>query len=193
MKKIIMSVATIVTMSSASFLGIPSKDKAVNNVSFYTGKVAVENIDESTNIYEIGFSGNGYYNNGVLAGFSAKIEYVENPYEIVETGIMLGFSERFRLGYSFGKIARGFAIYGLVDLNQMLYTVAEIDEDIGEEEDIGHTAFGFGFGIGAEYVFENGLIISISSGTSEMKNDEDYKFDYEKTIVGIGYYWDRVK
>ena len=185
MKKI---VATMIMATVVANAGILTPDEKVGNASVYIGNATLGEYGDSTDAAAILIGGNYYYNSGVLFGSTFGLEYAENADELVDNKLMLGINANFKIGYSFGSVAKGFGVYGLVDLHYLMYSVEGVNHGSGEKEDEITNASGTGFGVGAEYIFENGLLINLSYSSTEMTSD-DYKFDYERTLIGVGVTW----
>jgi hypothetical protein len=190
MNKIMISLvalATLTTASNASWIGALAPDKQIGNISLSVGQAT---IGEETNpLYTLDLGGNYYYDNGIMWGSTIGIGYTKNPDTAVDNNTMIELGGKFKLGYSFGETAKGFGIYGIADFSYLAYNRTTTNVNTAKEEDEFANANGIGFGGGAEYRFDNDLLITATYTTTQMTPDYGSKFDYDKALVGIGYSW----
>lgn len=180
MPKILISLGLIISLSSASWIGALKPDKEVGNISFSMGQATIEN--ETNPLYSLDFGGNYYYDNGILLGATFGLGYTENPNSLIDNKNIFELNGRFKLGYSFGKMARGLALYALSDFSYLMYN--RLDSQL---EDKTNFAQGIGFGGGLEYRFSNDWLLSASYTTTNMTPNSGANFDYNKALLGVGY------
>ena len=177
----------LATISSASWIGALAPNGNVGAVSISVGQATIDS--KTKPIYTLNLSGNYYYNNGVMFGASFSLGYTENPDTEVSTKAMGELNGKFRLGYSFGKLARGFGVYGIADYSYLMYNRSYINSITSEYEDETANAGGIGFGGGAEYRFDSNWLVTASYTTTTMSPDKGADFDYDKALFSVGYTW----
>ena len=178
MKKIVLSSLLFVSLAHASYIGSLVPDKKVGKVSFSTGQATIGN--DTSPMYKLSFGGTYYYNNGVMYVADFGLGYTQNQDTQVDNKNMFELNGQFKLGYSFGNLAEGFGVYGLVDFAYLMYN---------QQEDKATFAQGIGYGGGLEYVLSDSWIVTGTYTTTKMKPDSNEDFDYEKLLIGIGYTW----
>ncbi|WP_428737447.1 outer membrane beta-barrel protein [Sulfurimonas sp.] len=183
MNKYISSFVNILIFSSIVQAGILTPDKKVGNVKLSIGQATFEN--ESSHLYTLEFGGNYYYNNEIMWGAQFGLGYTENPDKTISNKTMGELNGQFRIGYSFGELAKGFGLYGLCDMSYLLYNSR--NQDTLEQEN--NFASGIGFGGGVEYVFDSSWIITATYSKIDMTPDKGNSFDYSKALFGVGYTW----
>jgi len=186
MNKILISLvalATLTTASNATLIGAWAPDKKVGNMSISAGQATIGK--KSNTMYTLDLGGNYYYDNGIMWGASFGLGYTKNPDTTVSNKTMGEIDGKFRFGYSFGETAKGLGVYGIADFSYLMY----MSRNATNTDDEFESANGIGFGAGAEYVFDSGLLITTSYTTTTMTSDTGTKFDYDKVLVGIGFSW----
>jgi len=189
-KKLSLSLLALVAISSvaqAKYVGPLTPDAKVGNVTLAVGQATFEN--ESETLYNLSFGGNYYYDNGIMSGAGFGIGYTTNPDDSVDTSAIGEIEGQFRLGYSFGKLAYGFGVYGIVEFSYLMYNSSNINPIIWQREDTNNYASGIGYGGGLEYRFENGILLNATYTTASMTPDQGVDFDYDKALFGVGYSW----
>jgi len=179
MKKILLSSLLLVSLDNAGYIGSLVPDKKVGKVSLSAGQATIEN--DTSLMYKLSFGGTYYYNNGIMYGATFGLGYTENPHTQVDNKNMFELDGQFKLGYSFGQIAEGFGVYGLVDFAYLMYNQ--------QLEDKATFAQGIGYGGGLEYVLSDSWVVTTTYTTTKMKPDTNEDFDYDKLLLGIGYIW----
>ncbi|WP_321778120.1 outer membrane beta-barrel protein [Sulfurimonas sp.] len=183
MYKIIISIAILsisFTVAHANWIGALKPDKKVGSVSLSVGQVTIES--ETNPLYSLDFGGNYYYDNGILLGATFGLGYTENPNSLIDNKNIFELNGKFKLGYSFGKMARGLALYGLTDFSYLMYN--RLDSHLKDKTS---SAQGIGFGGAIEYRFSNDWLLSASYTTTNMTHDSGANFDYNKALFGVGY------
>jgi len=171
MIKIFLSLILIISLSYAGWIGSLKPDKEVGNISLFIGQASLE--EKKDTLYGFDFGGNYYYNNGVLLGATFGLGYADESFEL---------NGKFKLGYSFGEIAKGLALYGIGDFSYLMYN--RLNSQLKEKTTF---AQGIGFGGGIEYRFNNDWLFTASYTTTNMIPDIGINFDYNKALIGVGY------
>ena len=180
MNKIILSLVMVATVSSASWIGALKPDKEVANISLSVGQATIES--ETSPLYSLDFGGNYYYDNGVLLGANIGLGYTKNSNSLIDNKNIFELNGRFKLGYSFGNMEKGLALYALTDFSYLMYNRLDT-----HSEDKANFAQGIGFGGGLEYRFNNDWLLGASYTTTKMTPDSGANFDYNKALFGVGY------
>lgn len=180
MNKVLLSLITIVTVSSAGWIGALKPDQKIGNISLSVGQATIES--ESSPLYSLDFGGNYYYDNGILFGATFGLGYTENSNILIDNKNIFELNGKFKLGYSFNKTEKGLAIYGLTDFSYLMYNRLDT-----HSEDKATFAQGIGFGGGLEYRFNNDWLLTASYTTTNMTPDSGAVFNYSKAQFGVGY------
>ncbi len=179
MKKIVLSSLLLVSLANAGYIGSLVPDKKVGKISLSAGQASIGN--DTNLMYKLSFGGTYYYNNGVMYGADFGLGYTQNQDTQVDNKNMFELDGQFKLGYSFGQLAEGFGVYGLVDFAYLMYNQ--------QLKDKATFAQGIGYGGGLEYVLSDSWVVTSTYTTTKMKADTNEDFDYEKILIGIGYTW----
>ena len=172
---------TITSLASAGFIGSLVPDKKVGSTSLSIGQATFEKQDNP--LYGIDFGGTYYYyNSGVMFGATIGLSYTTNPSSLIDNESIYEMNGKFKLGYSFSKLARGFGVYALTDFSYLMYS--RLDSRLQDRTTF---AQGIGFGGGVEYRFENDLLLNALYTTTQMAPDKGAHFDYNKALLSVGF------
>lgn len=131
----------------------------------------------------IGLDTQRYYSNGLIWGLNVETGIQSKPILVVgeSKSTMASLDINAKFGYSFGPQRLGFGLYGIVGYGYLYYSY--LNSSSQEKQ----YARGLNYGIGSEYIFDSGLILTGSYILGERLPQSGEYFKSSKIIIGVGY------
>lgn len=183
-KKIALSALVVASLTNTA-MALDEDASARLAVKLVVGPSSFE--DYSSTLVAFGVDSQRYYDNGLMWGTNIEVGGQVKPASAdVGEELMPAFDVNVKFGYSFGRKTYGAGIYAILG-----YGITAYNDYVDTSTQETQFAHGLNYGVGAEYIFDFGMITTANYTIGNRSPQTGEAFSTNKMLIGIGYVFDR--